>query len=583
MANQIEISKLNSLKWYNQSEHIQDQDVNNPSYATFNPNFNFKGIDSDFFYKSLPSWMPKTRYVKPIQVGDIISNQFVGKNTTNLVYEVRLIDCDYKVFKQQTAVQRQLLPNGNRVYNFQMPMWDVPEGTYVLQIVSVVIGSTTIPQFLFMSEPFEVKELHENTSVIQYTNSYNDQNVFFDVSGGGQHFMMRVHGALVEVEPQSDFEVYSNQSNNLTMLSAKGFRNYAFQIGLGHEKVTEYECEQINLILNCDNVHIEGIKVTRRDGEQIKIERIEKSPLVYASIALQESNPMDSFIESDLHEEYIMDLPATESFFISDLSIGGSSLIPAGMSGIFLSYKRFIARLNMLQFQNANAILESYRLGYFTIRDNKVYWKSANTTAGATLHTTLSGTVTITTLLPYMLELEINTDAVNGDYFEFVLFNNVTNVRVLTFWGDGTFNSSLGIATTVTRTKTYSSYGKFIARIFSNEVISYDMSASDFIVNAIGGNLSAKTEIVEADAIGLQKLSNNIFTKVEPSKVNLFYAPFNKMTTSSVSEALIYMYDSRKCFDPTGTISLESQTPAAPPNNDIVYLRSEILAQVLTD
>ena len=109
------------------------------------------------------------------------------------------------------------------------------------------------------------------------------------------------------------------------------------------------------------------------------------------------------------------------------------------------------------------------------------------------------------------------------------------------------------------------------------------MSGSDFIVNAIGGNLSAKTEIVEADAIGLQKLSNNIFTKVEPSKVNLFYAPFNKMTTNSVSEALIFMYDSRKCFDPTGTISLETQTPAAPPNNDIVYLRSEILAQVLTD
>ena len=81
MANTIEISKANPLKFYAQSELIQSSQYALANNGTFNPNFNFKNIDEDCFLNILPSWMAKEGYSKPFQNGDSISIQLIVKNT----------------------------------------------------------------------------------------------------------------------------------------------------------------------------------------------------------------------------------------------------------------------------------------------------------------------------------------------------------------------------------------------------------------------------------------------------------------------------------------------------------------------
>ena len=151
MANIIEIPKLNSLKWYTQTDFTQILGMSNINLGTFNPNFNFKNVDEDFLHNILPTWIGNTRYLKPIQQGDVISHQFIGKNTSNIKYRVAIINCDSQIVKQLDATQRTVLPSGNRIYNFEMQMYDVPEGEYVLQILKYITSFEVDPRFVFMS------------------------------------------------------------------------------------------------------------------------------------------------------------------------------------------------------------------------------------------------------------------------------------------------------------------------------------------------------------------------------------------------------------------------------------------------
>jgi hypothetical protein len=578
MANIIEIPKLNSLKWYTQSDFTQIAgvpSVGGYNLATFNPNHNFKNVDEDFFPNILPSWIGSTRYLKPIQQGDVIANQFIGKNTTNIKYRVALINCESKIVKFLDATQRTLLPSGNRIYNFEMPMYDVPEGEYVLQILKYITVSEVDPRFVFMSEPFHVKQIHENTSLIHYTNSFNDKNVFYDISGG-QRFMTRVYGALVEMQPQSEFEYYENQRAQSLVLNPKTYRTYNFQLGLGDKFIPEHEIEQLNLVFECDSVYVNGIKVTRLDGAQFEIAREEKVAKFAASLKVQETEFMDSLEVADTNDLLIWTLPATESFYIGSMTIGffGGGFTTLVTNEYFLSHRQLIDKLN------APYALTPYNLGYFTIKNNKVYWRAANNTIAANYHAELSVPATVTDLLPYMLEIDVNPNALEG--FNLVVdLVHTSSIKAIAFYGDSTI-SSVFTGTSISITKTYTA-GNYTARIFTNNARDYAITSSSNIIREIGGNLAPKTEVFDGNTVGLVRIKNNMFTQIDNGLLDNFNLVYNIMFGADVSQLIIWLYESRAKINSGATIDLAGQFLAQPINSDVVVLKNSINATITTD
>jgi hypothetical protein len=573
MANIIEIPKLNSLKWYTQSDFTQIAgvpSVGGYNLATFNPNHNFKNVDEDFFPNILPSWIGSTRYLKPIQQGDVIANQFIGKNTTNIKYRVALINCESKIVKQLDATQRTLLPSGNRIYNFEMPMYDVPEGEYVLQILKYITAFEVDARFVFMSEPFHVKQIHENTSLIHYTNSFNDKNVFYDISGG-QRFMTRVYGALVEMQPQSEFEYYENQRAQSLVLNPKTYRTYNFQLGLGDKFIPEHEIEQLNLVFECDSVYVNGIKVTRLDGAQFEIAREEKVAKFAASLKVQETEFMDSLEVADTNDLLIWTLPATQSFFIGSFVLGSITFIT---NEYFLSHRQLIDKLN------ATFALTIYEAGYFSIRNGKVYWRSANTTTGDAVYTLYSAGATVTDLLPYMLEIDVNPNALDGFNLAVDLVHT-SSIKAIAFYGDGTI-SSFFTGTSISITKTYTA-GNYTARIFTNNARDYAITSSSTIIREIGGNLAPKTELFDGNTVGLIRVKNNMLTQIDNGILDDVYLGGNKMFGADVSQLIIWLYESRAKINSGATIDLAGQFLAQPINADVVVLKNSINATITTD
>jgi hypothetical protein len=573
MANIIEIPKLNSLKWYTQSDFTAIAgvpSVGGYNLATFNPNHNFKNVDEDFFPNILPSWIGSTRYLKPIQQGDVIANQFIGKNTTNIKYRVALINCESKIVKFLDATQRTLLPSGNRIYNFEMPMYDVPEGEYVLQILKYITVSEVDPRFVFMSEPFHVKQIHENTSLIHYTNSFNDKNVFYDISGG-QRFMTRVYGALVEMQPQSEFEYYENQRAQSLVLNPKTYRTYNFQLGLGDKFIPEHEIEQLNLVFECDSVHVNGIKVTRLDGAQFEIAREEKVAKFAASLKVQETEFMDSLEVADTNDLLIWTLPATQSFYIGSFeNVGGTFFT----NEYFLSHRQFVDRLNSIY------ALKIYDTGYFSIRNGKVYWRSANTATGDSFYTLFSLGAFDTDLLPYMLEIDVNPNALEGFNLAVDLVHT-SSMKARAFYGDGTI-SSFFTGTSISITKTYTA-GNYTARIFTNNARDYAITSSSTIIREIGGNLAPKTKLFDGNTVGLIRVKNNMLTQIDNGILDDVYLGGNKMFGADVSQLIIWLYESRAKINSGATIDLSGQFLAQPINADVVVLKNSINATITTD
>ena len=59
MAKLFDLSQLNPIKLYFQSDVFHSQ---NENLAVFNPNYNHRHMDNDFFARNLKSWQDKVKY-----------------------------------------------------------------------------------------------------------------------------------------------------------------------------------------------------------------------------------------------------------------------------------------------------------------------------------------------------------------------------------------------------------------------------------------------------------------------------------------------------------------------------------------
>jgi len=574
MANIIEISKLVPLKFYTQEDLIQNLQWTQSNVATFNPNFNFRNIDEDFFVKNIPSWMDATTYKKPFQQGDVIPIQFLGQNTTDIIYRVNLINSKHKIIKTLDATQLNLLPSGMRVYKFEMQLYDVPEDCYAIQIVKYINAISVEKDFLFLSEPFHVKQIHENTSLIQYTNSYNTQNVIFDTSIR-QNFVMRIHGSLVEMNPQADFDVYENQTKNLIMLNGDAYRLYDFRVGIDNQKIPEYILDQLNSILLLDSVYVDSVQITRVEGAQFEANREDKQAKFEASIKVRETEPNTSYDVNDKPDLFVMDLPTNEIFYIEELK---TTLL----SFVFIADKMFTSVRNLLDYLNSYTAYNFINSGYFCVNSkNKLVYRSNIKSGVDAFYSVIESGMILTNLIDSSLIIEVQPTATIG--FDLSIdFDNSSSIDYAIFWGDSN-TPTTGAGSANSETHTYTTAGTYTAYLFMSDIENIDLDFSNAIVNRLGGMLPPNTLTFASNGIGVVEVTNNMFAKIMPNTLFSISFAFNTMSSTSVSTLIRYLYEARNVVDTSFYADLSGQINPAPPNTDVQQFISDIGGIIVTD
>lgn len=548
MTTLFNISQLNPLKFYKQSDILNTSGQN---YGSFNPNINERGIDNDFFYRNLKSWMDKKPYLQPYQQGDKITLQWIGEadqvSPSVIAYVVRLIDVNGIIVKQQNATQTAGV--GVTIRECSMQLYDVPEGKYFVQIMYENPAMGGINTFA-ISEGIDVKQYHAGTMLYKYRNTTNDQDIFWET---GIVMQFRLHSYL-KINPDAKFSTYEDQPLNLQMLNFVPFREWELVLGVNTKPFAPYILDKVNRITGCDTLYIDNVLYTRGEGAKLEAAQPDKYPLMTATLLMREKvNDNNTLIVSN---EAIVVMGATNSdwFYVT-------SLVQTTPATTYTIGKAFNGMRNFCDYLNTSNIIGTENLvgSYFAI---DAYGRLVLITDNQTIFTNFSPGLTATNVYQAHMIFDVNTES---GFDLLVGFATVGSTKYAYVWGDGTANS-VGTSGGITVTHTYTTVGDFKAKLFWDDTEEIAFATSDVTVKSAFGKLPASCTKFYLNSIGLVNVLNNIFANLNGSFIELQLTG-NKIGTYQINDVLMYLYESADKLDPTCVIDISGQTPSAPPSN----------------
>jgi len=551
MANIFEIPQINPLKIYQQSDILNTASYTQSSYLSFNPNYNDKGIDSDFYYRCLKSYMDKDRYWQPFQQGDVIRLQMLGDadyaGPTVVAYVARLLNCDGEVVKEVDLTEGSAV-GSLYIRELEMPLYDVLEGKYFVQIHKV--GIFTDYDFWCITEGIEVKQLHPNTMLLTYSNTYNDQSIFWET---GVIFQLRIHSCFAELSTGSKFNVYEDQPLNLTMLSGVPYREWLVQFGIADKPFPNWMLDKLERILLCDTLYIENKLYTRSEGSKLEAIRVDKNPLMQASITMRPKvNDFDLYV-SQYPEIVLGSGTFNDWFYVTILSqTTPATSYPIGLP--FSNSQNFVDYLNSV---DPLAIVTPTT--YFAISS---HGEIVLLTDDSAVYAAYSPGLTFT-YLDYCISLEIEASAGVTDLV--VDYTHVGSVAYAYVWGDGT--KSTGNSAGIAVTKAYTAGDKLTARLFWVQLTTLDFSTSEAVIYTLGGRIPRDCTTFTLNSQPLNKIYGNLFTAMNGTMTTL-YLDANKLPTAEINKLLINFYEAIDQFSTPVTVDLSGQTPLAPPSTD---------------
>jgi hypothetical protein len=540
MANIFEFPKVNAVRFFLQSDITYNTATGSILLGVFNPSWQNKQFDSDFLSRMLRDWVDQEYYLQPYQQSDVIKFQWSGSDVTSANYVVRLLDCEGRTYATQVHSQITGTFAGLKVYECFIGCATIPEGVYFIQIQHIQGGADVFA----ISEPIHIKQVHERSMLIKYSNSYNSQNVKYN---NGMNFLLRVHGFIGEMTPDADYHVYEDQPHNLEMISGKVHRS--FQIHL--HKAPEWIADKLNRATICDTFQIDGIYLTRPENGKIEAERVKENPLCDYTLTMRERYNDDSVVIDDIQSISIAQLPTTSQFYVKTITLGGSSVI---MEQGFTGAANFVDYLNNLVHRNIVNLD-----GFFSVADDGyLYYSKAS-------GETISGTYQLTAgnILPYCMEIGVNVVGTNNTLsFDLI---SVASKNYAVVWGDGTQVNLTAYSGTVTPSKSYSSQKRYTARIYVSDAEDIDFTPSEDVFVYIGGDLPPSMTGFILTNKNLKSIRDNIW--LYTTQAISFDVSDNKLTTIAVNQILRYLYTANQ----NGTViagssyALDSQSPAAPP------------------
>lgn len=549
MANIFEIPKANPIRFYHQSDITLNTASGSILLNVFNPSHNYKTWDSDFFYRVLKAWQDKTVYFTPFQQCDPIIFQFSGSDTTTSNYVVRILDCEGRTYSTELITQISGTFSGLKVYECKIKTNRIPPGVYFIQVQHLQTGADVF----MLSEPVEIKQIHDKTFQAIYTNSYNRGNVKFN---NDIQFVARFEGFISEVVNDADFNIYEDQPKNAELISGKTFKTCTLQV----TNVPEYRIELLNEITMMDTFIIDGKYYTRAENAKFERRGNEHNELKTYTIQLRERYNEDSLEVDEFEVKSVATLPTTDLFYIKSITIGGSIIT---MEYDFTGARNFVDYLNNVILTQGVSLT-----GFFSVsEDGSMYYKRGR-------GETISGTFSLSSanVLPYGLELEVSAEP-SADTLGFTISDSGTNSYAVV-WGDGTQVNLTSFTTSVTPSKAYTTKKKYTARVFTSDIDSgVDFSSTSASITEISGIISPLCDSITLSSKGLKQIKSSLFYSHSVAATLDFTG--NNLSTKAVNSYLRLLHkDIEELYTGT-TIDVSLQAVSAPPA-DTTGMRSII-------
>lgn len=309
--NQLYISYHNSVKFYR--------------YATGQPvKYQTKHYGQYQYRETIHSWETNKKYFQKWQNNDTINIQFLSNFDPIVINIIDKWGNKLASYEGVKKLQDEFQP-GRYAYEFSMPLTDVPEGCYYFDLVAAS-GA-----LLMFSEPFHVKQRHNNTLLYEYRDSTEKGDVLY---GTGIVFCFRIEGTIGRPIMKADTESYINQKNDPVVLSSSTYKAFPVVMG-GSPGIPDWAGDIINEIFSCNDVRIDGKSYAKEGDTEFEINEEERYPLHGISCEVREGinrpgNIIDVEIDTTIKISVVHQL-STQIF---------ADINPSGPSGLISVYSK---------------------------------------------------------------------------------------------------------------------------------------------------------------------------------------------------------------------------------------------------
>lgn len=561
MAYNFDIAPLNPLRFYQLSDELidfPDSAVLN-NYNLFDPNYNYRLFDEDFYLRNVPVWDEARFFAQPFQQGDIIRVQFLGLDDipsgvyAGNPYTAYIIDCNNKIYASYSVTSPSVtLIDGLRIREVEIPLFNVPEGYYRVVIRRREIAVTSYREFV-ISEPIHVKQTHPYSVLINYTNSKNAQGVIFQY---GLNFQFRAYAVVKDLEPMSKINVFEDEPLNLTTLSSTPYRQWTLHVGGQTNQVPDWFIDKLERITGCDTMSIDGKQYTRAEGAKLEINRPQGASLSSCKVALRESiNDNNLYVEQYQYVYKMGTAYDTKYFYIRDISYG-SGPTTRQVRRVFTGRRQFVDYLN-------SVFKDAYNMGgtFGITPDGEYGYKPSSSTDATTF-----SNITITEILPYGIKYDVS--CLGAENSLIVDYSAAGTEKYAVEWGDGTsaYNTYTG---TLTLTKNFTTDKKYSAIICVSDADSIDANAAENIITGIGGDLPPACGSFTLENNILRYINGSMFDYVTNGTFVSLELDGNRLLTQSIDTIVKTMYKNVDKIS-GGAFVLNNQTPSASPSQEVV-------------
>jgi hypothetical protein len=567
--------------------------------------FHTRHFLSDWWIDTIYDWQKYNRFggVKPEQfyvlkqLDDIVTIQFNVPTTGIAFFNLKVLDCDGTLYTVSASTyMTQAIVAGNVYdgiplktiqYKFRpSDISGVDDGIYYFLIT---IDDGVVKQYI--SEPTDIRQTHEKTILINYTNSINDYDVVYSLNPS---FSVRLDATLSEPSNEFNPTTFRNQKGDLRQVRARNWRKYILTIG-AEEGTNGIIVDKITNILKSDSIFIDGKKMLLSEGAEIEVTPFsENYPLSTIKLELEEYVNSDSSVIGDTSSVYIMDVsdfPYAIYRFEMEDDLGTYDMLAS------LTASNNIAEAHDSPMQAAiitklNVDVAAFgKTGTFSISSGALYYVRGD-----------GETMTRRTFLKSNTCLEIDFTSVTSQRtIECLLFQ--TGASVLSVWKNS-FTKVIELQPTLTigdatETKTVGSNDTFRAYLYTDNTatrVHVRSSATYKIITALNGNMSNRLQEFRLFGATMSSLDlaflfnsgdelrtlNCQFTTIDSVETSGFAVPsgsqrwryfnflylLNNSLDSTALDNLLNKYQLEILYTwyglyPVGVIDLRSQSPSA--------------------
>jgi hypothetical protein len=240
-------------------------------------------MDDWNFSNTVPAYQIKQNYYQPFQTSDSLELQLESSFTA---HTAKIVDGCGVTVQTLTMVQgaESASEPGLFIYEISQSLAAIEPGKYYITI-------NCNDELVLVSEPLEIKVVHEYSICIEYSHSQNKDGLIFET---GKKLELRVGGHIFFKEPASKDTSYEDQSFDTTNLDSVPYRIYELYVG-GSTGIPPYLIDKINRILGCNSVKIEGIYFAKPEGAKLEAIVADDYTLKGWTVDLQESENQYSF------------------------------------------------------------------------------------------------------------------------------------------------------------------------------------------------------------------------------------------------------------------------------------------------